>query len=369
MAVNIVSLVQQFVTPQLIGRMASSLGVNPAIAQTLAAAALPAILAALGGVAATPAGAQNISNTISNQDPDLLGNLMKSIGGAAQGDAAAGGAGVLGSLIGNPALGGLAGALAKFSGANPDAAKHVLGLVTPAVMGTLGQQDPDSWSDGNGIAKFFADQKSAIAAAMPANLAGALSSTGLLKGFEGAAMAGAATAAASATGTMRPAQGAASSAASAAVPSGLPGWVVPAVIVVALALLGWYFLAPKAVPEKVAATTAQITSAVSVNPADLGKQAAGALDGVKTTLTGITSADAAKAALPKLTEATGQIDKIASAANALPAEAKTAFKGPLGALIKPILDQLDKVLAIPGVGDLAKPAIEALRAKLTALAA
>jgi len=51
MAINLVSLVQQFLTPQMVSSLARAVGVNEAVAQKLVAAALPAILAALATAA------------------------------------------------------------------------------------------------------------------------------------------------------------------------------------------------------------------------------------------------------------------------------------------------------------------------------
>ena len=77
MAINLVSLVSQFLTPQLVGSLARALGVNEAVAQKLVAAAVPAILAALGTAAAAPGGAQKVSDAISNSDPDILTKLSR----------------------------------------------------------------------------------------------------------------------------------------------------------------------------------------------------------------------------------------------------------------------------------------------------
>ena len=41
MAINLVSLVSQFLTPQLVGALARAVGVNEAVAQRLVAAAIP----------------------------------------------------------------------------------------------------------------------------------------------------------------------------------------------------------------------------------------------------------------------------------------------------------------------------------------
>ena len=373
MALNIVSLVTQFITPVIVNRIAGALGVNSGLAQTLINAAIPSILGSLGGVAATPTGAKSISNAISNQDPDLLGSLTKAIGGAGQGDMMGTGANMLGALIGNNAIGGLAGALGKFAGADANAAKGVLGLVAPAIMGTIGQQDPDNWADGNGITNFFASQKSAISAAMPPGLGNILSGAGIpnlggmAAGAAGAATAAAGAAAASATSAARDMRNTASAAVQP--PSGLPSWLLPALAVVVLGLLAWWFLGRHSGPEKMeakapAAVTAPApASPVAADMADVGKQATSALAGLTATFGSITNADTAKAALPKLAEGAGAIDKLAGMADKIPAEAKTGLKGPVTAL----KDMIGKVTALPGVGDVIKATTDPLLAKLDAL--
>ena len=81
MAINLVSLVSQFLTPQMVGSMARALGVNEAVAQKLVAAAVPTILASLGTAAAAPGGAQKVSDTITNSDPDILTKLGQAASG------------------------------------------------------------------------------------------------------------------------------------------------------------------------------------------------------------------------------------------------------------------------------------------------
>lgn len=373
MALNIVSLVSQFITPVLVNRIAGALGINSGLAQMLVNGAIPSILGSLGGVAATPNGAKSISNAIANQDPDLLGSLTKAIGGAGQGDMLSTGANMLGSLIGSNAVGGLAGALGKFAGADANAAKGVLGMVAPAIMGTLGQQDPDNWSDGNGIAKLFAGQKDAIAAAMPPGLGSILSSAGIphLGGMATGAAASATAAAGAAASSAASAARDVRNTAAAAVqpPSGLPGWALPALAVVVLALLAWWFLGRHSAPEKMAekpaaaATTSAAPAAVAVDVADIGKQATAAVAGLTAAFGTITNAETAKAALPKLTEGAHAIDKIAGMADKIPAEAKTGLKGAVAAL----KELIAKVAALPGVGDVIKATTDPLVAKLDAL--
>jgi Bacterial protein of unknown function (DUF937) len=382
MAVNIVELVTQSLTPQVISKIASALGINPALAQTLISATVPAVLASLAGVASTPGGAKNIADSVSKQDPDVLKNVVNSIGGAGQSQLVGAGTQILSSLLGGQAANSLTAALSRFAGANQSAAQTVLGLATPMVMGTLGQQDPENWSDGNGIARFFASQKDAIAAALPAGLATALSGSGLLKGIESSLQGGVSSTAAAASAAGARASGAAGSAASSAASAanqaardmsagvaGIPNWMLVVGAAVILALLAWFFLGRSGEKTAVAPATQQSATTGKVDAADLGKQATGVLDGLKTTLSSITDADTAKAALPKLTDATGQIDGLNTSAAQLSADLKKTFAGQVAPLVAAIKEQMDKVAALPGIGDVVKPAFDTLKGKLDTLAA
>ena len=56
MATNLVTLIMQFLTPDMIGRIANTLGVGRSDTATAVDAAVPALLAALTGVATQPGG-------------------------------------------------------------------------------------------------------------------------------------------------------------------------------------------------------------------------------------------------------------------------------------------------------------------------
>ena len=258
MAINLVSLVSQFLTPQIVGSLARALGVNEAVAQKVVAAAVPAILASLGTAAAAPGGAQKISDAISNSDPDILTKL---------GQAASGGntrflnegSNLLSGLLGGGGLATLAGAISQYSGAPHPATQTLLGTATQAAIGTIGQQDPSNWSDPSAILSTLNSQKGAISAALPPELSRALGASGLLAGLGGAA----AAATQSATSTVSSAATAASSTASSAarsaeaaarnveatarnVPaaarssSGFPMWAIILIVIVVLVAIYWY---------------------------------------------------------------------------------------------------------------------------------
>ena len=115
-----------------------------------------------------------------------------------------------------------------------------------------------------------------------------------------------------------------------------------------------------------ASVTATLPASIPV--ADIAKVTSDTFSGLMGTIAGITSVDTAKAALPKFAEATAAFDRIAASSAALPATVKPGFAGAFGGLLGNLNTQLDKVMAIPGVGDVLKPAVEPLRAKLNALA-
>ncbi|HZZ21733.1 MAG TPA: DUF937 domain-containing protein [Roseiarcus sp.] len=287
MAINLVSLVSQFLTPQMVSTLARALGVNEAVAQKVVAAAVPAILASLGTAAAAPGGAQKISDAISNSDPDILTKL---------GQAAAGGntrflnegATLLNGLLGGGGLASLAGAISQYSGAPHPATQTLLGTATQAALGTIGQQDPSNWSDPSAILSMLNSQKGAISAALPPEVSKLLGASGLLAGLGGAAAAAtqaaastvssaAATASSAASSAARSAEGAARSAeaaasrvpaAAASTSSGFPMWAIILIVIVVLLAIWWYMTQSQkpAEPAKTGLLSAPVEYALRTAP-------------------------------------------------------------------------------------------------------
>ena len=288
MAINLVSLVSQFLTPQLVGSLARALGVNEAVAQKLVAAAVPTILASLGTAAAAPGGAQKVSDAISNSDPDILTKLTGAIGG---GNARFlnEGSTLLNGLLGGGGLTSLVGALSQYSGAPHPATQSLLGAVTHAAVGTIGQQDPSSWSDPSAILSLLNSQKSAISAALPAEVSKALGASGLLAGLGSVAAAAtqsttstvssaattassaASSAARSAESAARSAQSAAKTAASSA-SSGFPMWAIILIVIVVLLAIWWFMTQNQkpAEPAKTGMFGAPIEYALHAAPSPTG---------------------------------------------------------------------------------------------------
>ncbi|HEY3624034.1 MAG TPA: DUF937 domain-containing protein [Roseiarcus sp.] len=287
MAINLVSLVSQVLTPQLVGGLARALGINEAVAQKLVAAAVPAILASLATAAAAPGGAQKVSDAISTSDPDILTKLSGAISGGNTRFLNEGGT-LLSNLLGGGGLSSLTGALSQYSGAPQPATQTLLGTVTHATVGAIGQQDPSTWSDPAAILALLNSQKSAISAALPPEVSRALGASGLLAGLGGAAAAAtqtatstvsSATTAASSTASSaaRSAESAARSAQSAAPrapvaassSSGFPMWAIILIVIVVLLAIWWYMTQNQkpAEPAKTGLLSAPVEYAFRATPA------------------------------------------------------------------------------------------------------
>jgi hypothetical protein len=107
---------------------------------------------------------------------------------------------------------------------------------------------------------------------------------------------------------------------------------------------------------------------LTVDGVNLANQFNSSLNSLKSTLSGITDLAGAQAALPKINEMTAQLNDIKTRAAKLSPEGRSDL-AKLIAAATPVIDQMcSKVMAIPGVGAVAKPAIDDLRAGLDALA-
>jgi hypothetical protein len=175
---NIVATVSRFLTPELIGKLASAANLDRNIGQRATTAIVPAILSGLASVAGTPAGSRQLANVVAQQPSDMLGTIVNSLTGSAP-QTAAKGMDVLSTLLGGGALGLLTSALSKFLAVGEAPTRSLMGLVTPLIMGVLGQQQKATGLDANGLARMLTQQKEEIADAMPSGLSSLLESSGL----------------------------------------------------------------------------------------------------------------------------------------------------------------------------------------------
>jgi chemotaxis protein histidine kinase CheA len=466
---DLIRLIMEQLSPQLIGRIASALGLDRASTEKAISAVVPTLLSALVGLVSKSGGASRLATMLQQQDPDQVERVTSMIGSSDQQELIDHGTGSLASLLGNDALGSLTGALARFAGTGEDQAKSLLGMAAPLVMGVLGRQQRTAALDAAGLANLLTSQKDSIASALPSGLASLLSGTGLLEGVSdrlrdtGAAATQATQAAAArAQSAARGVPSAAAQRASAAGGSSMRwAWIVAAIVV--LAGLAYYFVGGKRGPEMAeqatqsapqatqqateaapqatqktteaapqatqqatepapqaaqktteaapqatqqatepapqaaqktteaappqaaqqatgaaSQATQQATGATSqatqsmasltVGDVDLGQRINTVFDDTKKTLEGVTDAASAEAAKPKLQEIAGNLDQITELAGQLPADGKQALTGMVNNGMPAIRELIDKVMAMPGVGEVLKTTLEPIKTKLEGLA-
>jgi hypothetical protein len=276
---------------------------------------------------------------------------------------------MLASLLGGQDQTALANAVGKYSGLGSTAGSSLLGLLAPVVMGAIVRQQGARSIDAAGITSLLTSQKDKIAAALPSDFGNLLGGTGLLDGLgdaprktfaagSGATRAAAASVARTVDNTRR------SGVAAASPTTNWLLWAIPAVVIAALLI---YLFARPA--EQAVQQAPPAVQSVTVGGIDVGKQITDSIGTLRTTLAGITDVPSAQAALPRLRDVTDQVDKVSGMVAQLSAEQRKMLAGLVNPLMGSLNPLFDKVLAIPGVAEIIKPTIDALKAKLATLTA
>jgi hypothetical protein len=373
MAANLTSVVMQFLTPEIIEKIASFLGLDRAATQKAAGGAVPALLAGLSDLVGTPAGASQLSKLLSQQQAGPA-DLLRNIG--PQGLAETG-ANMLSGLFGGRTMEAMAQAVGKFAGTGEGGGKSLLGVLGPIVLGALGQQQRSAGLDASGLASLLRSQKDQITAAIPPGLADQLGAAGLIDRAEAGLRSGAAAASAGASRIESASRQAGNwGADSVARRTGQLPYVLAAAII--LAGLVWYAferrgqetVAEVQVPAKTQPATETVGMApanLTVDGVNLASQLNSSINTLKSALPGMTDAAAAQAALPKINEAVAQLNDLTARVGKLSPDGRSAIAKMIVLVTPSVNEMCDKVMATPGVGPVAKPAIDDLRAKMDSL--
>jgi hypothetical protein len=382
MATNLVSYVMQFLTPDMVSRIAGAIGLNRSDAQSGVGAAVPALLAAFSGLADKSGGAQSLVNTI-RQQSGVLDSFASMIGGNNQSSFIERGSSLLTSLLGTHDQAALTGAVARFSGLGQNKANSLLGMLTPVVMGLIGRQIGARGVDVGSLSSLLASQKEEIAQALPAGMGQVLESSGLSGAIESVrgAAAQAGRAATAATGPFaqytssgaRP-SGTANARDSRGATSGSSNWAYWAIPLIVLGGLLQYLFGPA--PHRQEHVTQQTPAPEVTTPGqnvvvggiDVKNTLGDSIADMRTSLQSVTDVDSARGALPKLEAAKNQIDKVSNLAGQLTPDQRKIVAAVVAPAM-PTIDRLtDKVLEMPGVGDMLRPTIDPMKTKLAELA-
>ncbi len=350
---NLVSLAMQYLTPEISLRIANALGIDRAVVEKAIAIAVPALLGILASNAAKAGGAERISGALKQFDSNVLPHSSQSFGLDQQGALIETGRTILSSVIGGSQTDALTQALSNFGNVNQSTATSLLSLAAPVVLGTL--KSRSSNLDASRLADLLASQKANVAEALPSGMLSNLADSGVIEGL-GAVKRSAGQVASSA----------AEAAQKAKPPTMQTKWLAWTIPLIALAAVLWYFFG-QPTQKPTAPTATEVTQPLVVDGVDVSKEVTGVADQMKAALEGVTDAASAQTALPKLNETGTRLDKLAELIGKLTPDQKKIVAG-LVASVLPALNTLaDKVLAIAGVGDVLKPTIDGLRAKLEVL--
>ena len=363
MATNLVSYMTQFLTPDMIGRIAGALGLNRGDAQSGVSTVVPALLATFAGLADKPGGAQSLVTTIKQQS-GVVDNFASMIGGNNQSSFIERGLSLLASLLGSDDHATLTGAVARFAGLGQNKASSLLGMLTPVVMGLIGRQIGTRGVDVGSLTSLLASQKEQIAQALPSGMGEMLERTGLSGGLEQpAAQAPRATTAAAGPFAQY------TSPARERARSGVPNWAYWALPLIVLGGLLWYLLGRPGEHQRVVQEPAPPvqSQSVTVGGVDIKNTIGGSLTDLQTSLQGVTDVASAQAALPKLEAAKTQIDKVSNLAGQLTPDQRKTIAGMIAAVMPTINRLTDRVLEIPGVGDVLRSTIDPVKTKLADL--
>lgn len=351
---NLVDLIKGQVNDDVIGKLGGLIGESPEKARSAINAAVPTVLGSLAGMASTGEGSQKLMSVLDQQEPGLLGNFSSMLGSGG-GDLAEKGSAMMSGLFGGSMVTAVLGALAKYLGVDAAKIGKLIGAVAPMIMGVLASQKKSLGLNAAGLSQMLASQKQNISAAMPSGLSSALSAvpgfgsmTDLAKsGMNAAANYG---------------QQSVNAAAQAASPL---KWLLPLIVIGVAGYFGWQYWQKQQVKPPIVDAGKGLLDAAGV--AKLTNDVKGWFTNATDTLNGVKDEATATAALPKLTQMVGQLDGWKAMMDKVPAAAKGGLTTLLKDSLKSFTELVNKILAMPVVGDKLKPVLTELTTKLTGI--
>jgi len=333
---NLMNMAMKYVGPMVAQQIATKLGIGGPIANKLIAAALPTILGSVIGKSKTSGGLGSLMNLVTGDNApkaDALETMFGS-GGDIDGLAKSGG-GMLEGLLGGQGMNALSSALGKHAGVDQAQAGSLVGMLAPAALGTIGGQVAEQGMDGAGLASFLKGQEVNVAKAMPAGFAKELGGSGLLDGFSsdiGETVSAAADTAKAGSSKLPLIIGAA-----------------------ALAAAAYFFLGRGGNEPAMDTSAIEATQDFMVGDLDLGGEFNTVTGGLTDAFSGITDLASAEAAVPQLTELSGQLGSLSESAGQLTGAAQTGFQGIVGTALGALRPVIEGAIESSGAAAILQP--------------
>jgi OmpA-OmpF porin, OOP family len=176
MALNLIDLAKDYLTPDVISKMAGLVGETPAATQKAMGAIVPSLAGIACNQAATPAGASKVLGLVNNSglDSGVLNNFSGALNGGSPTEGLLNtGSNLLHGLLGER-VGDVSRVIANASGVQVSSATKLLGMAAPLFFGLLGKQAATGGLSLANLPSLLAGHRDAVLQAAPAGLAGAL---------------------------------------------------------------------------------------------------------------------------------------------------------------------------------------------------
>ncbi len=353
---NLVEMLKEQLMGDVGKKLGGMIGAKESDMGKILGAGLPSVLSGMGSMASTKSGADKLAKTINGMDSNDFGDLGKMLGS----NAMSGGGGMLSGLLGGSVVDGIATVVAKFTGINVAIVKSALGYLAPMVLATVGSSFQGANPDGAAITKLFDEQKGNISAAMPKGL-----SLDSITGFQSLAanVSSSANQVASEAG------------------SGLGKLLVPGAVLAAIVAAAIFFFTNGKKEAEVAPdrrtdanrpaagvmqeATSTVNQAASAATDTVKSSIDGMMDGLTSTLSAIQDSQGAEAAMPSLKDLASKVDGLGLSISALPDAQRTMMGGIIKAKLELLSPIMEKISALPGVGDALKALLLQLKEKLS----
>ncbi len=176
MALNLIDLAKDYLTPDVLSKMSGLVGESPAATQKAVGAIVPSLAGIACNQASSPGGASKLMGLLSSSglDSNVLNNFSGALsGGSATDGLLKTGSNLLNGLLGDK-LGAVTNVIANFAGIQGSSATRLLGLAAPLLFGLLGKQVASGGVSAAGLPALLSSHRDTILQFAPPGLANAL---------------------------------------------------------------------------------------------------------------------------------------------------------------------------------------------------
>lgn len=233
MSVNIVELIKNYVSQDLIAKAGSFLNESEGNVSNAVSGIIPALLGTVAAKATnSEQGATEVLDTAKGiYNSGVLNNSSSLFGNA---DLLAKGTNFFKGLLGDK-TNAVIDTIASFSGIKSSSSGSLISMITPLILGLLGKHATDNNLSASGLSNFLGEQKNNITSALPAGLSTLSGVLGLNSISDGLRQT-VSNVQDTATSTYNYAENTAQSA------GGGAKWLLPLLLLAVIALALWYFL-------------------------------------------------------------------------------------------------------------------------------